>query len=532
MITSVPATAVVGLIVLSAGGLMPALTLARVRLVTIPLAPLTGALLASLSVTAVTGTGGTLLQWYVALSASTAAISALVWWRFPSARPWAGVRDAGTRPGRTAAVIAFAASAGACAFGLSDLGDPNVSYDGRAIWMLHPLWYQAGHGASVAALRNAALVFSHPQYPPLVGGTVALTWTISGLSAVRSGVVMIAILNVFAILAASTGVMELARQLARQTARIPQPGSATDGRFRHGPVLGVGAAVSVLLVLISFRGAGFAAFDGHADLLWAATAVGSVTYGLVLPWTRAHLGTALLLAAVAGTTKSEGALTAVSIILLVGVRGTLVARTGKLRRGYVQPVVFAFVSLVVVGLWPLVVRLQHALPNVEFSGVRDGNDGGRFVDTIKSASPHLEVLLVAVPMALVGAVFLRTRRRALGVGSDLWAWSVLTIAAAIIAAVYATGPGPIRSWLDTSIQRTTLYPLLAAWWIVGVWVVIAMGQVFDVRGSAVTQPLATGTSNWASLSAGASKQGEQSQSDWPAPSAARPAVEQVVIPSS
>jgi len=517
---------VIGLIVLSAGGLMPALTLARFRLVTITLAPLTGALLASLSVTAMTGTGGTLLQWYVALSASAAAVSALVWWRFPAARPWGGAREARNPPGRTVAVIAFCASAGACAFGLSDLGNPNISYDGRAIWTLHPLWYQAGHSASVAVLGNAALAFSHPQYPPLVGGSVALTWTISGLSAVRSGVVMIAVLNVFAILAASTGVMELARQLARQIARQregnPSPGSATDGRFRRGAVLGAGAIVSVLLVLISFRGAGTGAFDGNADLLWAATAVGAVTYGLVLPWTRAHLGTALLLAAVAGTTKSEGTLTAASIIVLVGVRGILVARSGNLRRGYIQPAVFALASLVVIGLWPLVVRMLHALPNVEFSGARDGTDRSRFVETFHRASPHLEVLLVAVPLALVGAVFLRTRRRSLGVGSDLWAWIVLTFAAAVIAAVYATGPGPIRSWLDTSIQRTTIFPLLAAWWIVGVWIVVATAQVSESRKLTVTQPLTAGISDTVPTSTVIG----------PAPSAARPAVNQVIRSSA
>ncbi len=471
-----PAGALVGILVLAAAGALPAVALARLRLVALPLAPLAGAVLASLSVTAVTGIGGTLLEWYITLSAIAALVIALIWWRSPASRPWEPA--SGRHPGRPAAVIAFAASVCACAFGLTELQNPIVSYDGRAIWMLHPLWYAAGHAASVAALRNEALVFSHPQYPPLVGGAVALSWTVLGSDTVRSGVVLIALLNAFALLAACTGVMELAR-------RIALPGSSSEDRFGRGTALGIGGVLSALLPLIAFRTASTAAVDGHADLLWAAAAVGAVTYGLVLPWTNAHLGTAMLLAAVAGTTKSEGTLTAAAVILLVGLRGVLVVRSHDSRRAYMQPVGLAIGSLLVVGSWPVVVRILHALPNVEFSGTRDGNDTSRLVDTIRSASPHLEVVLVAVAVALVGGVFLYTKRRALGVGSDLWAWAVLVVAAAIMATVYATGPGAIKAWLDSSIQRTTLFPALAAWWIVACWVVLAAGQALTRRSSQI-----------------------------------------------
>ena len=140
-------------------------------------------------------------------------------------------------------------------------------------------------------------------------------------------------------------------------------------------------SAGALLALIVFRAAGKASVDGHADVLWAAAAVGSVTFGLMLPWTRAHLGAAVLLAAVAGMTKSEGTFTAACIIVLIGIRGVLVARSRTTRpahvahvRAYIQPVAFAFGSLVLVGLWPVVVRLLHALPNVEFSGKRVGTN--------------------------------------------------------------------------------------------------------------------------------------------------------------
>ena len=46
-------------------------------------------MLAGLSVTAMTGAGGTLLQWYVTLSALSAALVMIVWWRYPASRPQA-----------------------------------------------------------------------------------------------------------------------------------------------------------------------------------------------------------------------------------------------------------------------------------------------------------------------------------------------------------------------------------------------------------------------------------------------------------
>ena len=65
--------AVVGLAALSAGGALPAVAIARAKLVVVPLAPLAGAALASLAVTAMTAVGGSFLTWYVVLSVFGAA---------------------------------------------------------------------------------------------------------------------------------------------------------------------------------------------------------------------------------------------------------------------------------------------------------------------------------------------------------------------------------------------------------------------------------------------------------------------------
>ncbi len=468
---SVTVFAVVSILVLSSGGILPALALAQFRLVTIPLTPLMGALLASLAVTAMTGIGGTLLQWYIGFSVTAAVLSAIALLRRTSLST---LRKADPEDGRAAASSAFLMTASACALGLSQLATPAVSDDGFAIWTMHPFWYEAGHAASVGALRNPALIFSHPQYPPLVGGSIALAWRVSGLQSVRSGVVLIALLNAFAILAASTGMMDLARAFVRAS-----PTSTTQLARRC--LLGLGLVLSVMLALTAFREAGRVAVNGHADLLWVAAAVGAATFGLLLPWSRNNVGIAMLLGVVAGMTKIEGTLTAAVIIVLIGFRGVLLARTGSSRKAYREPVLFAISSLALVSFWPAVVRILHSIPNAEWAGKRDGSDASRLVDTFRSAAPHLEVLAVAVPVALVGTLLLRRRRKMSGAGSDLWVWAAIIVAASGVSWAYVTGPGSIRLWLDTSIQRTSLFPLLGAWWIVAFWVLTAVLQATEVR---------------------------------------------------
>ncbi len=60
--------ALVTLVVLSAAGLAPALALVGMRLVTVPLCPLAGAVITALAATADTAVGGGLLAWFVGLA--------------------------------------------------------------------------------------------------------------------------------------------------------------------------------------------------------------------------------------------------------------------------------------------------------------------------------------------------------------------------------------------------------------------------------------------------------------------------------
>ncbi len=65
--TTVPAT-VVALAALSSAGLLPALSVVGLRVVTIPLLPLVGAIFAALAATCFMAAGGSLIAWFVALA--------------------------------------------------------------------------------------------------------------------------------------------------------------------------------------------------------------------------------------------------------------------------------------------------------------------------------------------------------------------------------------------------------------------------------------------------------------------------------
>jgi hypothetical protein len=322
----------------------------------------------------------------------------------------------------------------------------------------------------VAALRNPALVFSHPQYPPLIGGAIALSWAISGAQSVRLGVVMMSCLTAFAVVAASTAIMELAR-------RMLPTGSAAQDRQVRAVGLGAGTVVSVLLALVTYAAAGRYATDGSADLLWAVAAVGAIAYGLVLPWEPAHLGAAVLLAAVAGDTKTEGTVTGAAIIVLIAARSVLAAGSAGSPRPWQQPCAYMCGTLFAIGAWPIATHILHALPNVEFVGARTGTDESRLIATLHAAAPYLGMLAVAAPLAVVGAVCLHRRRRQSGIGNDSWGWAALLVGLGVVVAAYVTGPGSIKPWLSTSVRRTTLFPLIAAWWIMGAWAVVAAGAI-------------------------------------------------------
>lgn len=453
---STPLAALVAMAVLGAAGVLPTVALAGWRPPAILLAPLGGAVLAGLGAAGCLALGGGLLDWFTGLSAAGAVAVVALWVGMPAARPWRG-GGTGDPGARWAAAAGLAAVAGAAVVGLLPLRAPSVGFDARTIWMLHGVWFAAGHRVALAALRNRAMPFAHATYPPLVGGTVGVSWLVTAERSYRLGVVVVALLNACAVTAAAWVAVE-AGLLGRAVSRR-----------RWLPAV-AGVVVAAGLVLVAFGVAGPFATDGYADLLWSAAAVGAVGYGLVLPARGRHLGAAALLVAVAGLTKDEGIATAIAVVVLVAVRfGARGHRLAAAAAGVV--------GVLALGGWPVLVRLLRAAPDQPTLGARQGSDLSRAHATVAAMAPHLHVLVLALGVSAGGAMVLRRARRRSGLGNDGWAWGVLAAGTLAVVAAYATGGGNVEFWLATSVHRTTFFTALAAWWVVGGWTVVAAGAV-------------------------------------------------------
>ncbi|HEX4081469.1 MAG TPA: hypothetical protein VHX40_00780, partial [Acidimicrobiales bacterium] len=432
--------AVVAMVVLAAAGALPAATLVGVGWLTVPAAPLAGAVLAAASAAGCLAVGGPLLGWFVGLAVVAAVGTMAVWRRWPAACPLrrrrgvgdgrGGGRPAGHRAAGTAgAVVVLAATT----WWLVALRAPTVGFDARTIWMLHGVWFLDGHRAALTALRSPAIPFAHASYPPLVGGSVAVSWLVTGDHGYRLGVVMVALLGACALAAAAWVAVEVGRRIGAAVACT------------------AGVVVAGLLVLAAAGVAGPFATNGYADPLWASAAVGAVGFGLVLPGRGRDAGAAVLLLAVAGLTKDEGIVTAMAIVGLMalrGARGSWAARPGVPPW---RPLLAGTAGVLALAAWPVLVKLLGATADVTVTGPRQGDDLSRAHQTADAMAAHLHVLLLALPVAVVGGLLLRRARRRAGVGHDGWAWAALAAGIAIVAAAYVTGGGDVAFWLATSV---------------------------------------------------------------------------------
>lgn len=458
-----------GLLVLAAGGLVPALALTRLRLALLPVAPLCGAVLASLAVTAMAAIGWSVLGWYVTLSVVGAVVSAACWWRFPAVRPWGAKRWSPNWGNLTMNLAAGLCGLGVTVICLSVLKSQIAGYDTRDIWLMHPLWYLQGHATTDATLRNAVYSFGHPPYPPLVGGSVALTWAVTGTTSFRLGVVMITLLNALAIFAAATAMVEVAGRLA----------STTTSSLMRTVIRVAGVAATAGVMVAAYGVAAGIIANGYADMLWSAAAVGAVAYGLMLPVSAQNLGAACILASVAGLTKLEGTVTAVAIVALIALRFFLTRRSeASGNQPLFRALALAVGSWAVIGAWPVVIRLLGARGDVAYQGARHGTDASRLATSLHTAfhisGIHFVLIGVGVLVSIVGTLWLRRRRGSVLLGNDLWAWVAICLELVVIFGAYAVGPGRAANWVAVSIKRTTAFPLLQVWWIAATWALLAV----------------------------------------------------------
>jgi hypothetical protein len=98
----------------------------------------------------------------------------------------------------------------------------------------------------------------------------------------------------------------------------------------------------------------------------------------------------------------------------------------------------------------------------------------------------------ALVAAVLGGIFLgRGRRRALGLGSDLWVWAVAVAYTLSLIVTYLASYPDIHWYLATSAERVTLPIALLACVSAAAWVVTAIGPARRTAAGPAAEP-ATG----------------------------------------
>jgi hypothetical protein len=460
---SVSTAVALTLLVLAAAGVLPTLALVGPRLVAVPLAPLAGSVICAVSAGCCLAITGTLLGWFVAWSSVAAAVSVVALFGQPG-RARRIMRDL-RRGARPTVVVGAVAVLGAVAWTLRGLKVPTVGFDARSIWIIHARWFLQGHTFALAAVRNRFEVVTHPGYPPLVSSVMALAWRVSGTSSDRVAVVMVALLNGCAMAVAGWGVVEAARQGALRT---------HSDKSRQRRVIVVSIVVAVLVVVVAGGVIGTFATNGYADPLWSLSAVAVVMYGLAMEPSGSNLGVVAIVAGVAGLSKLEGIAVTIVLLVVIGVRLKLRVRPGAVPatrsgRGPRRFLVALGGGVLALLVWPILTTLLGVPTDPDISGRREGSLSSRTQGTFDAMVPHLHVVALAAICSALGFLVLRRVRTKFALGNDLWTWAALGGAALVLGGAYVVGPGNLDLWLATSVNRTTIFLALLAWWSVAVW---------------------------------------------------------------
>jgi hypothetical protein len=453
-------------VALAAAGALPVLATVGLRWFAVPLAPLAGAVVAALSANASLTFGGSLLDWFVGLAALGAAAVFGVWVVRPDLGPRrspAGAGGGGVH--RAAGVVGFLLVVATCAWSLRGLRSPTVGFDARAMWVMRPGWFLQSHGQLLIDMKARGLVLTQSAYPPLVSASAAVAWKITGVHAARLGVTTVAVLNACALAAAALALVECGRAVARSVNRPWIP-------------MAVGLIAAVLLVVVAAGVTEPFLTNGYADPLWSLAAVGAVAFGLQLRDEAGSRAATVVLILVAGTTKNEGLVTALALIVLVTMRSIGWAGLRGAWNRWRAPLVIAGCELVALAWWPVLMKAIGARGATStFTASTDL--AHRTSATVHGMSPYLHVLVLAVPLSVVGGLALAGVRRRGGVGNDGWAWLALASGLVAVGAALVTGSGAIGPWILSTVHRITEYPILEAWWIIGFWAVVAGAGLGD-----------------------------------------------------
>lgn len=439
-------------------GVVPTLAIAGWRWVTLPLAPIAGAVLSSLAAGGFLLFGGTFLLWCLLLTAVAAALSLTLWWRWPALRPTRSTHGPTPTSQRAVVGVGLVGALGAAAVCLRALATPTVGFDTRALWALRDGWLLHSHPQALLDFKIPMFVIGQSGYPPLVSAEGALAWGLSGNHSVRVSVVIVALVNVSALLCLSAGLLEAARVTAR--------GCVGRRRFL---ILSTGSLSAIAIVPIAFGIQEPFITNGYADPMWALCAAGALLYGLQLEERSSFQGVAGVLVVAAGMSKQEGLFTAVCLVALMTIR-----QLASSKRSWPRLLVLnvSAAELVAIGWWWLAIHV---------TGSRDVTSplsptkvmAHRADAVLHGFIPSLHVLALAAVVALLGGVGLRSMRRRTGLGNDAWAWLGLAAGLSIVSVVLITGQAPVIPWIAGSVHRVTQYPALAGWLIVAIWGITA-----------------------------------------------------------
>jgi hypothetical protein len=444
-------TSLLALVVLLVAGLPLAFAMTRAVPLAIVLAPVAGAATSTVAVLLMLAFGGSLLVWAVPVFLLTGLLA--WWWRDRPPVPHGTWRDALllTVP----LIPPF----------LYVLQQPLV-WDTHLIWWLHAGYFAHGGDFARESIGNPALVFSHPDYPPLASAPVALVWQVLDLRTFFPAATVSGALTFSAI------------AMTIHAVRLVTSPATTSGRAarRARDIVSWPAAIAV----------GYAAWS---PLWWIPTAgfsdamcATAFTAGAVLllfgrdPFDGRILPLALLLLGAAALMKNEGQSMVVALAIVVTVR-----HRRQLRRA-----AWAWLPVAVAGIWSVTARLLGAQTDVlaggRFGALLHGDRDtlGRFPLIFSTMAGRVGWIMVyALAAAVVGAVFLRRRRRALGLGADPWLWAVTALHWSGLTLIYLVTPYDIHWHLSTSVDRVMIVITVLSCASAACWAVVALAPAED-----------------------------------------------------
>jgi hypothetical protein len=468
------------LVVLAVGlglaGLVPALAVAGQSLVVLFLAPLIGAGMAAVGATIELGVGGSLGADY-AVVAVIVNLAVIAWWLRTrrGARPRAVPAQVSPRTWGWS-VLTVVVLLGCMAYPLSALRAEMFGWDANSIWLTHALMAYGGHHDLLTGLQNPAYQFSNPDYPPLVPAAGALAFEFFGTGNLHLAPDMTVLLTACALGVLGIGI---AATGAGPDANAAGIGGATatagSGARRGGRIAGIVAAG--VICVVAFAVSNPFAVEGYTDLMWAAPAAGAVIWGLVLPPSRQALGVAWICAVAASLTKNEGLTTALVIIAAIALRYRPLSLPGPAARRWAERAAFVVLPALPGLAWAGLIK--HIGVSDEF--FRSGSTQTplyRAQATLAGMWMYLHVLPVALGALLVGWLFLRRDRTRSRLANPAWLWLACLGSLVIIFVTYVTGYIEIHGWLESSVNRTTIFAQVVLYAELAVWMVIAVEGAF------------------------------------------------------